>query len=85
MEVVPLVILEHHLLRDELWKQKISTVYEQASRSGHCVMTAAEYIGDENVFLESKRKQLYCDYPPTPEFKKWMQTLNNKKIAKPPI
>ncbi len=33
VDVVPLVILEHHALRDELWKQKISTVYQHASKS----------------------------------------------------
>ncbi len=85
VEVVPLVILEHHALRDEFWKQKINSVYEGASKASHSVMTAAEYAGSENMFLESKRKQLYNDFPPTPEFKLWMKTLNDKKISKPPI
>ena len=49
------------------------------------VVTAAEYLGDENIFLESKRKQLYRDFPPSDEFKRWMKTLSGKKIAKPPI
>ena len=84
-EAVPLVIVEHHALRDESWKQKIAKVYQQASRAGHSVMTAAEYLGNENVFLESKRKQLYRDFPPSAEFKQWMKTLSNKKIAKPPL
>ena len=82
---VPLVILEHHALRDEGWQQKINDVYQQASKVGHCINTAAEYAGVENVFLESKRKQLFRDHPPSAEFKLWMKTLNNKKIAKPPL
>ena len=85
VQTVPLVILEHHALRDELWKQKISQIYKQASKAGHSIVTAAEYLGKENIFLESKRKQLYRDFPPSIEFKQWMKTLNNKKIAKPPI
>jgi predicted metallo-beta-lactamase superfamily hydrolase len=85
VEAVPLVILEHHALRDEAWKQKINTVYQHASKAGHKIMTAADYIGNENLFLESVRKQLYLDYPPSSEFKQWMKTLNNKKIGKPPI
>ena len=85
VEAVPLVILEHHALRDESWKQKIGEVYLQAFRAKHSVMTAAEYLGNENVFLESKRKQLYRDFPPSVEFKQWMKTLNNKKIARPPL
>jgi len=85
VESVPMVVLEHHALRDELWKQKIVKVYQQASKANHKVMTAAEYIGNENLFLESKRKQLYQDFPPPSEFNQWMQTLNNKKIGKPPL
>ena len=85
VQAVPVVILEHHALRDESWKQKIGEVYQQASKAGHSVMTAAEYLGNENLLLESKRKQLYRDFPPSTEFKQWMKTLNSKKIAKPPI
>ena len=85
VQAVPLVILEHHALRDENWKGKIGQVYFQASKVGHRVVTAAEYLGYENTFLESKRKQLYRDFPPSAEFKQWMKTLSNKKIAKPPL
>ncbi len=85
VQEVPLVILEHHALRDEGWKQKIESVFQKASRSEHRILTAAEYVGKENMFLESKRKQLYRDHPPSAEFKVWIKTLKNKKIAKPPI
>ena len=85
VEAVPLVIIEHHALRDEFWRQKISSVYERALKANHSVITAAEYTGNENMFLESTRKQLYHDFPPPPEFKQWMKTLNGKKIDKPPI
>ena len=85
VEAVPIVILEHHALRDESWKPKMEKVFQKASQSNHSVVTAAEYAGKENLFLESKRKQLYRDQPPSDEFKVWMKTLNGKKIAKPPI
>lgn len=85
VEAVPLVILEHHVLRDESWKEKIKHIYDLSSNSGHSVVTAAEYSGNENLFLESERKQLYSNLPPSAEFKQWMKTLNNKTIAKPPI
>ena len=85
VEAVPLVILEHHALRDESWRPKMETVFAKAFQSGHNILTAAEYSGKENLFLESKRKQLYRDHPPSAEFKQWMKTLNDKKIAKPPI
>jgi predicted metallo-beta-lactamase superfamily hydrolase len=72
-------------LRDETWKQKATSIYQKAQATGHIVATAAEYAGDENFFLEFKRKQLYSDFPPSEEFGQWMKTLNNKEIAKPPI
>ena len=85
VEAVPTVVLEHHALRDEEWRQKMTSVYEHAANVGHSILTAAEYAGSDNLFLESKRKQLYRDHPPSPEFKQWMKTLNNQKISKPPI
>jgi uncharacterized protein len=85
VEAVPLVILEHHALRDESWRPKMDKVFQKAYQSGHSILTAAEYAGKENLFLESRRKQLYRDHPPSDEFKQWIKTLNEKKIAKPPI
>jgi hypothetical protein len=85
VEAVPLVILEHHALRDESWRPKMEGVFQKAVKLGHRIVTAAEYTGKENLFLESKRKQLYREHPPSSEFKAWMKTLNNKTIAKPPI
>ncbi len=85
VEVTPLVILEHHALRDEFWRSKMDDVFQKAKAAGHVIVTDAEYAGEENVFLESKRKQLFRDHPPSAEFKQWMKTLTGKNIAKPPI
>jgi predicted metallo-beta-lactamase superfamily hydrolase len=85
VEEVPLVILEHHTLRDEVWRPKMESVFQKAYRAGHNILTAAEYVGKDNLFLESKRKQLYLDQPPSAEFKMWMKTLDDKKIGKPPV
>jgi uncharacterized protein len=85
VEWVPLVILEHHALRDESWRPKMERVFQKAAQSGHRILTAAEYVGKENLFLESHRKQLYHEQPISDEFKRWIKTLNDKKIAKPPI
>jgi uncharacterized protein len=84
-EVVPTIILEHHALRDEFWNQKIQQVNEKALLLEHKILTASEFLGQENVFLESRRKHLFRDFPPSREFKDWMKTLNEKKIEKPPI
>jgi predicted metallo-beta-lactamase superfamily hydrolase len=86
VESVPVTILEHHALRDESWQQRTRQVYDAASASEHKVFTAAEFAGQKNNFLESKRKMLYVENPPSREFEKWMRVgLTEKSHVKPPI
>ncbi len=85
VETVPLTIIEHHTLRDEFWKQKVAPIEEHATKAGHSLLTAKEYVGEENHFLESNRKRLFRDFPPSKDFQLWTKTLNNKVIGKPPI
>jgi predicted metallo-beta-lactamase superfamily hydrolase len=59
VERVPVTVLDHHVLRDEKWRETARLVFEKASSVGHELVTAAEYAGEENRLLESKRKQLY--------------------------
>ena len=86
VEIVPCTILEHHLLRDEAWREKAYMVFEKANRVGHRVLTAAEFLGLENSFLEAVRRRLFVEEPPSREFEKWMrESLDKKKRVKPPI
>ena len=86
VKTVPLTILEHHTLRDQSWQLRIKQVYDAAVKMGHRVMTAAEFVGHENNFLEAKRKMLYVENPPSKEFERWMrESLTEKSHAKPPI
>lgn len=86
VEAVPLTILEHHALRDESWRQRTKQVYAKAAEVGHKVMTAAEFVGQKNSLLESKRKRLYIEKPPSKEFEKWMREgLKEKSSTKPPM
>jgi predicted metallo-beta-lactamase superfamily hydrolase len=83
---VPLTILEHHALREEAWQQRTKRVCDKAAENRHRVMTAAEFMGQDNNFLESKRRKLYVENPPSKEFEKWMrESLKEKSGAKPPI
>ncbi len=41
VEAVPLVILEHHALRDESWRPKMETIFQNAAQSQHRILTAA--------------------------------------------
>jgi predicted metallo-beta-lactamase superfamily hydrolase len=85
-EFVPVVIMEHHALRDAQWKKRVQPIYDEEKSKGHVLLTAADYAGVENTFLESNRRQLYAKFPPSSEFQKWMK-LNAKALTqvKPPI
>jgi len=50
------LILDHHLLRDLKYKEKMHELY---SLYGDRIMTFAEYNGMENNLLEAKRKELW--------------------------
>jgi len=83
---VPLTLLEHHVLRDESWREKTVNVFNEAQQSEHAVQTAAEFLGRENVFLEANRRKLFSQDSPSEEFQKWMG-LNEEmqKHVKPPV
>ncbi len=86
VEAIPLTILEHHSLRDESWRQRTKQAYAKAIEVGHKIMTAAEFAGHKNSFLESNRKMLYVENPPSVEFENWIRKdLKKKSTTKPPI
>lgn len=83
---VPTTILEHHILREERWRELSQPIFEAASKTGHSVVTAAEFLGEENNMLESRRKHLFKAEPPDSEFERWMKLPHPKrKLIKPPI
>lgn len=86
VEVVPEIMVEHHILRSEDWKKSAKAVFNTAEKNGHRVLTAAEFLGKQNMLLESKRKALFAADPPSKDFEKWMRKdVNSKKKTKPPI
>jgi hypothetical protein len=83
---VPITSLGHHTLRDEEWKNLCNPVFDAASEIGHKVVTAAEFAGKENNFLEFRRRELFGMEPPSPEFNKWMKLPRQKrKLIRPPV
>ena len=83
---VPITILDHHILRAEDWRLRSDAVFQAAEMAPTSIVTAAEYIGCENNLLESKRRSLYENEPPSEAFMRWgkMPTKERQKIA-PPI
>jgi len=83
---VPTTILEHHILRDERWRELSQPIFDAASKMGHSVVTAAEFLGEENNLLEFRRKHLFRMEPPGSEFEGWMKLPRLKrKLIRPPI
>ena len=86
VETVRLTILEHHILRDKDWREKTKNIVEKARECGHIIVTAAEFLGEKNIFLEAVRKRLFIEKTPSTEFQKWMQKNRMAKgHVKPPI
>jgi len=53
------IILDHHLVRDLNYREKVKLVYEVGEELGIRLFTAAEFIGREIDLLEARRKELY--------------------------
>ncbi len=53
------LIIDHHLLRDMNWRERIAAVFE----TGKKVTTAAGFLGVENELLEAKRRELFKEHP----------------------
>jgi len=56
---VKTIVLDHHLVRDLNYKNKIEEVIKEAKALKKKVITAAEFLGKEPEFLEAKRKEFY--------------------------
>jgi predicted metallo-beta-lactamase superfamily hydrolase len=83
---IPIVMLEHHLLRSENWKEAAKMVFDNAAESGHEVATAAEYLGQQPALLECTRESLYEKEPPAEDFMKWTKLRDAKRrIRVPPV
>jgi len=83
---VPLVILDHHVLRTEDWREHLGSVFESSMDAGHRVLTAAEYAGKPLSLLEASRRALFDSDPPSREFIRWTRLpMRRRKLIKPPI
>jgi len=76
---IPLMILDHHLLRAENWRQYCSPVFEAAKAYEHRVLTAAEFAEHPERELEHQRKILYDSDPPSEQFQKWLNLPEQRR------
>lgn len=52
-------ILDHHLLRDLDWQERVKEIFPVAEEKGIEIISAAEFRGLKNDLLEARRKQLW--------------------------
>lgn len=53
------IVVDHHLTRDLNYKEKIKEVIQRGGEVGTKVISAAEFLGKEDLLLEARRKELY--------------------------
>jgi hypothetical protein len=61
------MILDQHPVRDARWREKLQPLFDFARKRGIEIRTAAEFRGEENNCLESRRRELYKSDPPQRE------------------
>lgn len=83
---VPHLILDHHITRDENWREKTVDLFYEAYITGSTIQTVAEFLGRKDNLLEASRKRLFAENVPSPDFEKWMKVNDDtKRRMKPPI
>lgn len=60
---VPLVVVDHHLLRSPEYGEYLEPVYMEAKQRGHRLLTASELVGLKTQLLEARRKELHAQKP----------------------
>ena len=80
---IPTLVVDHHLMRGNSWKDWISPVLSAAEKAGNQVLTMAEVSGAENMLLEAERVERYKIYPPSEEFMNWAHATEEFKQKHP--
>ena len=83
---IPTLVVDHHNMRGGDWETWSSPLHKICSESGNKLLSMAELSGKEEQCLESQRKQLYLDHPPSEEFMNWTCASEEYKVQNiPPI
>ncbi|MEW6592181.1 MAG: MBL fold metallo-hydrolase [Candidatus Hadarchaeota archaeon] len=60
---VPLVVVDHHLLRSLDYLDFLKPAASEAEKKGHRLSTASELVGHEPQLLEARRRELHANEP----------------------
>ena len=67
-------IVDHHLLRELKWRERIKDILKVADKKGVKIQTVAEFLGKEIEQLEANRTRLFKEFPK-------MESTPNKTIS----
>ncbi len=62
LEVSEILVLDHHLLRDLKWRERLTDLFNYAEQLGVKLQSASEFLGKPEELLEARRKELYQKY-----------------------
>jgi predicted metallo-beta-lactamase superfamily hydrolase len=62
LEVSETVVLDHHLLRDIKWREKLTELFNHAEQLEVKLQSASEFLGNPEELLEARRKEIYQKY-----------------------
>ncbi len=83
-EQIPMILVDHHLLRDQNWHEWLNPIQSHASEKGNQVITIAEVLGLTDNLLEAGRAELYEKSPPGKAFDTWVKRIRESRIQTPP-
>ena len=81
---IPNLIVDHHNMRGGNWSEWIKPVLNISNESGNSLLSMAKLAGKEEQCLESWRRQLYEDHPPSEEFLNWAHASEEYKVQNTP-
>ncbi len=85
-EQIPLIIVDHHLLRDKEWDRWLGPIQQHARKHGNQAMTVAEVLGQPYNQLEAKRESLYERHPPSDTYEVWVKDIKKSRTRlRPPL
>ncbi len=83
---ISVLVIDHHMLRDDSWSDWISPIRRVARESGNRILSMAELAGTNPQHLEARRKDLYEQQPPGTEFIDWLNATEDFKVRnRPPV
>lgn len=72
LDVAETLVVDHHLLRDLEWRERIAEILDKGKKEKKKIMTSSELADKPLDMLEARRKELYELYPVSKsEVKEW--------------